>query len=98
MAEVPWDEERQDVIDSLRDAFELRRGFWWQMICWNGLSTPQQVRLIERGNLPLGYVPEGECKSGAEVAIETKDDTAPGPRFYCLPCAISYLQLRLPGH
>jgi hypothetical protein len=62
------------------------------MPCWNGLSEDQQTRLITWGNLPLGYEPEGECPNGAEVAIETQDDKAEGPRFYCLTCAITYLE------
>jgi hypothetical protein len=61
------------------------------MPCWNGLSADQQRRLIEWGNLPLGFVPSGPCTSGAEVAIETEHDKAPGPRFYCRACAIEYL-------
>lgn len=62
------------------------------MGCWNGLSPAQQTRLIEVGNLPLGYkLGDGECPNGAEVAVETETDMAPGPRFYCRPCAIAYL-------
>lgn len=67
---------------------------WFNMTCWNGLSAAQQTRLIEVGNLPLGYQPEGECPRGAEVAIETEDDAAPGPRFYCVPCAVDHLSAR----
>jgi hypothetical protein len=65
---------------------------WWNMPCWNGLSEAQQTRLVEWGNLPFGYEPEGECPWGAEVAIETESDAAPGPRFYCLTCAIAHLE------
>jgi hypothetical protein len=66
---------------------------WWNMVCWNGLSADQQTRLVEVGNLPMGYRPEGtDCPNGAQVAIETEDDSAPGPRFYCYPCAIAYLR------
>lgn len=65
---------------------------WYNLACWNGLSAAQQQRLIEHGNLPLGYRPEGDCQHGAEVAIETAADAAPGPRFYCRPCAIADLQ------
>ena len=46
---------------------------------------------MTRGNLPYGYVPEGDCQRGASVGIETEHDTAPGPRFYCRECAIAYL-------
>jgi hypothetical protein len=70
---------------------------WWNMACWNGLSADQQERLIRRGNLPLGYEPAGgECQSGAQVCIEAEWDEAPGPRFYCVPCAIQYLRKHLP--
>jgi hypothetical protein len=65
------------------------------MTCWNGLAEAQQRRLIERGNLEIFSSAEGQgCKSGAKVAIEMCDDEAPGPRFYCLPCAIEELKER----
>jgi hypothetical protein len=66
---------------------------WYGMACWNGLSADQQRLLIEVGCLPFGrWVPEGgACPEGAEVAVETMHDTAPGPRFYCRPCAVAYL-------
>jgi hypothetical protein len=56
----------------------------------------QQTRLIEWGNLALGHhLPEGDgCQRGAQVCVETEDDEAPGPRFYCYPCAIEYLAYR----
>ena len=63
------------------------------MACWNGLSADQQARLLEWGNLPLGYREEGTCPNPAEVAIETMHDSAPGPRFYCVPCALEYLTI-----
>jgi hypothetical protein len=70
----------------------LTRG-WWGMHCWNGLSAAQRTRLIEVGNLAFPWIPEGDgCPNGAEVAIETQDDVAPGPRFYCRPCAIEFLK------
>ena len=62
------------------------------LACFNGLSTEQQDRVVTVGNLPIGYVPEGECLNGAEVEDITKWDEYPGPRFYCLPCAIMYLR------
>jgi hypothetical protein len=62
------------------------------MACWEALSADQQTRLIERGSLSLGYRPEGECPNPASVCIETEMDAAPGPRFYCLTCAVSYLE------
>lgn len=68
----------------------MARG-WYNLACWNGLGASQQARLIHRGNLPLGYQPHGTCKRGAEVCIETQNDVAPGPRFYCCVCAVDYL-------
>jgi hypothetical protein len=67
------------------------RGGWWNMACWNGLSEDQQTRLIQVGNLPMGYEPEGDCRNGAAVAVECEGDEASGPRFYCLSCAVLYL-------
>lgn len=63
------------------------------MACWNGLSETQQQLLIHTGVLPAGrWNPEGgECEHGAQVAIETEYDEAPGPRFYCVPCALNRL-------
>ena len=69
-----------------------RAYFWWNMACWNGLSSFQQARLLIIGNLPMRYKPEGACPNGAETLIETEGDSAPGPRAYCLNCAIKYLQ------
>lgn len=60
--------------------------------CWNALSAAQQERLIKVGNLEIFSRAEGTgCDRGAEVGIETQGDEAPGPRFYCRPCAIAYL-------
>jgi hypothetical protein len=66
---------------------------WYEMACWNGLSTEQQRMLIERGVLPVGHwAPAGgTCSNGAAVAVETNEDEAPGPRFLCRPCAIEWL-------
>ena len=73
------------------DVYVIGRG-WFNMPCWNALSVEQQQQLITVGNLPIGYRPEGDaCVLGAEVCIETQDDVAPGPRFYCRPCAIDFL-------
>lgn len=69
------------------------RGESFNLGCWNGLSHQQQRRLIEVGNLEFGYKMEGLCKNGAEIAIETAYDEAPGPRFYCHACAITYLTM-----
>lgn len=65
------------------------------MACWNALSADQQRFLIVEGYLPYGYRPEGDaCPNGAEVEITTMYDETPGPRFYCLPCAIGYVTER----
>lgn len=64
---------------------------WYGLACWNGLSVEQQRWLLEWGSLPSGYEPAGCCSRGAQVAIEMVDDRAPGPRFYCMPCAFVYL-------
>ena len=81
------DERRADVMRRN----QARRDGWWNMVCWNGLSAEQQDTLITLGTLPIIYLPEGECITPAEVAIETRDDRAPGPRFYCRPCGAKYL-------
>jgi hypothetical protein len=64
---------------------------WWQMHCWNGLSEEQQTKLIEVGNLEIGYRARGTCERPAEVEVATMYDLAPGPRFYCVPCALAFL-------
>lgn len=65
---------------------------WWGLSCWNSLSLKQQRQLVDAGYLEIGYSPEGGgCVNGAEIAIECENDVAPGPRFYCRPCAIVYL-------
>jgi hypothetical protein len=61
------------------------------MYCWNALSTDQQEFLRTQGYLEMGYRPEGECPRGAAVEITTEWDEFPGPRFYCIACAIQYL-------
>jgi hypothetical protein len=67
-----------------------KRGLYG-LVCWNGLSADQQQRLLTWGNLPIGYQPHGECPNPAECGIETRDDVAPGSRFYCYPCGAEYL-------
>ena len=61
------------------------------MACFNGLSPAQQDRVVNVGNLPFGYRPEGDCPNPAELEITTMYDLMPGPRFYCLSCAVGYL-------
>ena len=65
---------------------------YWNMHCWGGLSEAQQDRLVTVGNLPFGFRPEGECPNPAELEVTTMYDLAPGARFYCIPCAIKYLE------
>lgn len=69
---------------------EHKRGIWG-MYCFNGLSEQQQHRVVEWGNLPFGYKPEGPCTRPAEVEITTIWDKTPGPRFYCRQCGAAYL-------
>lgn len=66
---------------------------WWGMTCWTNLSAEQHRRLIEHGNLPIWYRPEATagCGNAATVCIEIESDEAPGPRFYCAPCALTHL-------
>lgn len=72
---------------------------WWNMHCFNALSEAQQDFLVTEGYLPIGYQPEADepCPRPAAVAVETDLDTHPGPRFYCRPCALAYLQDQLTG-
>lgn len=67
-------------------------GGWWGLACFNGLSTEQQEMVVVEGFLPFGYRPAGTCPNGAAVEITTMWDRFPGPRFYCRPCAIKFLQ------
>jgi hypothetical protein len=69
------------------------------LACFNALGPDQQEFLVVEGYLPFGYRPEGgTCSNGAEVGLEFAYDypgeRAPGPRFYCVPCAIEYLKGR----
>lgn len=61
--------------------------------CWNALSPDQQHRLIQGNTGPPIRRPEGDgqCMGWGHVLVETVWDEKPGPRFYCLPCAIDYL-------
>jgi len=64
---------------------------WYDLLCFNSLSGELQARLVYYGNIPLGSPAEGRCHNPAEVEITTVHDAMPGPRFYCLPCAVQYL-------
>lgn len=70
----------------------LRPDAWYEMNCFNALSPAQQKELVEVGVLEFGWYPQGWCETPATVAIETEDDATPGPRFYCLPCALAYME------
>lgn len=85
------DREAQRI--ELRDERFVHARGMWGMACWNGLSAEQQERLVTWGNLPIGYEPRGECLNGAEVEVTTMWDRSPGPRFYCVDCALGYLAL-----
>lgn len=65
--------------------------------CFNGLDPEQQQRLVEWGNLPFGYEPNGPCQNPAEVEVTTVWDRFPGPRFYCAACGIEYLRQQAEG-
>lgn len=72
----------------------------WGLSCWNALSPEQQDCLRNVGVLQIGYTYEGtECDRGAEIGIERpyRGDEKPGPRFYCLPCALNYITELLEG-
>jgi hypothetical protein len=70
-------------VDGTEILDEHRRPVW----CWNALSEAQQRRLIEGGSSSDIGAPEGDgCERHARILIETVEDEAPGPRFYCYEC------------
>lgn len=62
----------------------------WGMLCFNAMSADHQVQLVVTGKF-RGY-DGGTCDRPAQVGIETEMDVNPGPRFYCRPCGIEFLQ------
>jgi len=72
------------------DGYVTSRG-WYNMLCFNSLDGALQRRLVYYGNVPMGHAEDGRCHNPAEVEVTTVHDAMPGPRFYCLPCAIEYL-------
>ena len=64
---------------------------FWGMRCFNALTRSQQYRLVMHGSLPFGFRYEGECPNVAELEVTTMYDLMPGPRFYCLACAVAHL-------
>lgn len=63
------------------------------MHCWNALSPEQQEFLRTQGYLSFGYEAEGgTCDKPAEVEVATMWDEFPGPRFYCIECAVAWLE------
>lgn len=72
------------------DGWVTERG-WYNLLCFNSLDGALQRRLVYYGNIPLGSPADGRCHNPAEVEITTVHDAMPGPRFYCLPCAVEYL-------
>lgn len=90
---VTFAEAPADLNDYMPNPSAARREGWWGMACWNALSAEQQTKLLIDGYLPIGYEPEGDgCTRGARVNIETMFDVAPGPRFYCIACAVAFLR------
>lgn len=71
----------------------LKQSGYWGMWCFNALSPDQQRMVVEEGYLPIDRKrPEGgTCTHPAELEVETMFDKFPGPRFYCITCAIVYL-------
>lgn len=68
----------------------VERG-WYGLLCFNSLDGELQRRLVYWGNIPIGSPHNGRCHNAAEVEITTVWDAMPGPRFYCMVCAIEYL-------
>jgi hypothetical protein len=63
-----------------------------QVWCWNSLSIEDQQRLIDGHYGPLITARSDHgCTSHARVALEFVGDASPGPRFYCIRCAVSAL-------
>lgn len=68
------------------------RGAYWGMRCFNSMSKEQQRFLVMEGYVPIGQVPAGTCPNPAELEVTTMYDLMPGPRFYCLACAVEHLR------
>lgn len=67
---------------------------WWDRTrCFNAYSPAQQRMVVEKGYLPFPWQPDTDdgCPRAAEVGIECKGDSFPGPRFYCRTCGLEYL-------
>ena len=69
----------------------MRADGYWGMSCFNALSKAQQHHLVMEGYIPLGQVPAGTCHNPAELEVTTMYDLMPGPRFYCVGCALTHL-------
>lgn len=94
MSHSEWTEaghHAQSVIDNERKNVTTYQRGMFNMTCFNGIDGGLQKRLVYHGNLPMGWVPSGRCHNPAEVEVTTIWDEMPGPRFYCIDCAIEYL-------
>jgi len=80
----------REVLDKLNALAQEVRLDGVMMRCWNALSPDQQARLVATGDLPWRYEGDG-CSRDAVVGIVFRHDRTPGPRHYCLPCALEYL-------
>lgn len=59
--------------------------------CWNAyLKDNQEFHALTGSGLER-LDPQG-CRNRSHVAIETIEDIGPGPRWYCIPCAIGRLR------
>ena len=87
---------QEDKPRPLEEWFDTPEGWWGLLSCWNRMSLDQAERLRTTGSPATSYEPwdnPHRCDRPAEVAMQTQDEDYPGPRFYCRPCAIEYLQL-----
>ena len=75
--------------DNVGKACDGRPGLWG-MLCWNAMSPEHQEELVVTGKF-RGYG-GGTCSNPAQIGIETLWDRNPAPRFYCLPCSLTYLE------
>lgn len=60
-------------------------------ICWNGMTEVQQAHVAQWGSPDPEDYGGGSCPNRAEVEVGELG-TMPGPRFYCVPCAIELVQ------
>ena len=70
----------------------MSRPEWEGRRCWNGMTQDRRehLRVTNRFDGVYGDRPD-LCPREATVAVEFKDDEAPGPRLLCRRCAVLYL-------